>query len=71
MYQKRMREFVGGDKTKTSEMNIDLNLQCNTYISLLPMNANCDKFLSSLLLTHVFITTFTGHEGHASLKWSS
>lgn len=66
-------EVCGRDKTKTLDMNIDLNLQCNSSINLLPMNRNCDTFLSSLLLllAHVCRTTFTGHEGYTPLKWSS
>lgn len=43
-------------KTKTFDMFIDLKLQCNRYIGLLPMNVNNYTFLSSLILTHVFIS---------------
>lgn len=50
MYQKRMAA-CGRDETKTFDTNIDLSLQCNSYISLLPMNVNCEKCPSSLLLT--------------------
>lgn len=50
MYQKRMAA-CGRDETKTFDTNIDLSLQCNSYISLLPMNVNCEKCQSSLLLT--------------------
>lgn len=42
-------------KTKTFDMFIDVNLQCNRYIGLLPMNVHSYTFLSSLILTHVFI----------------
>lgn len=57
MYKWRIRTSVGEKmKTKTFDMFIDLKLQCNRYIGLLPMNVNNYTFLSSLILTHVFIS---------------